>query len=397
MPTLEAILRASGRVTGCRGESPDRTIQHGKRQRPPCRERLIRRARQRDHRNVSDPAHSRGPAGLQRDAMGDDLAAPGQGRHDRIVAADAAAARGDEHIAGIGPGRLGDGCRIASRGIGTDDSGPRRLRAFRDQPRRQRSAGGGGNIDDAQPRTPHIQFRKAARARDQEIERTNAPPGSDRRACFDDFTARAANALPRRRFRQRLHHRTGLIQQVGIDHAVAAHGHGFAGFDPDRRCRKRQRRIGRGADEIAGAQGPAIADGDVARGMRAERRHISGDAAHGFRERKCGGRDRFNPPQQRRERRVERGERNRQALGRDHLEMVDHASSLWQPWLQISTSSRRTPGPITTAICCCERSLPARPNERTQAYGSRRSPGRRCIQLPFLSASGKNSCWPSIL
>ena len=116
MPTLEAILRASGRVTGCRGESPDRTVQHGKRQRPPRRERLIRRARQRDHRNVSDPADSRGPAGLQRDAMGDDLAAPGQGRDDRIVAADAAAADGDQQIAGIGPGRLGDGCRIASRG-----------------------------------------------------------------------------------------------------------------------------------------------------------------------------------------------------------------------------------------------------------------------------------------
>ena len=55
-------------------------IEHGQRQRPPRRKRLIRRARQHDDGRVADAADGRGAAGLQRDAMGDDFAALGQAR-----------------------------------------------------------------------------------------------------------------------------------------------------------------------------------------------------------------------------------------------------------------------------------------------------------------------------
>ena len=81
------------------------------------------------------------------------------------------------------------------------------------------------------------------RARDQQIKRANALPRRDHGTPFGDVSAAPANALPRYRFRQRLHERTGLIQQVGIDHAVASRRKGFAGFDPDRGKGQRQRRI----------------------------------------------------------------------------------------------------------------------------------------------------------
>ena len=138
-----------------------------------------------------------------------------------------------------------------------------------DQLRRHRLARKRGNIDDTQARTAHVQSLQARRARDQEIERANAPPGGDDGGSAGDIAAGAANALPRDRFRQHLNHRTCPIDGIGIDHAIATLRHRLAGLDPDRRRGKRQRRIGRGADEIAGAQGPAIGGGDIARRKRA--------------------------------------------------------------------------------------------------------------------------------
>ena len=62
---------------------PRQSLQHRKHQCPPHRQRLIRRARQRDDGNVPDPADGGGVAGLQGDAMRDDLATPSQ-RRDRL-------------------------------------------------------------------------------------------------------------------------------------------------------------------------------------------------------------------------------------------------------------------------------------------------------------------------
>jgi len=107
--------------------------------------------------------------------------------------------------------------------------------------------------------------------------------------------------------------------------------HGVAGLDPGRRCRQRQRRIGRRADEIAGAKRKAIGRGDVARRMRPERRHLGRDAAQRLRQRQPDRRNRFERVQQRGERHVERGQRSRQALGWDHRGMVDRAALAWQP------------------------------------------------------------------
>ena len=52
MPTLEAILRASGRLTRLARAAAREAIEHGKRQRPPCRKGLIRRARQHHDRRL---------------------------------------------------------------------------------------------------------------------------------------------------------------------------------------------------------------------------------------------------------------------------------------------------------------------------------------------------------
>ena len=167
MPTLEAILRASGRVTGCRCQPPGQSVQHGQRQRPPRRERLIRRARQRDDRNFSNPADGGGSAGLQRDAMRDDLAALGQRRDRRIGAADAAAADGDERS--HAPASIALAMDAASRAAASAQItlGAGRAGAFRDQLRRHRLARHRGNIDDAQARAAHIQSFQSRRARDQ--------------------------------------------------------------------------------------------------------------------------------------------------------------------------------------------------------------------------------------
>ena len=90
-------------------------VEHRQRQRPPRRERLVRRARQRDDRHFSDAADGRGAARLQRDAMGDHFAAPRQCRDRGIGAADAAAADGDQQIACIVAERARDRRGIARR------------------------------------------------------------------------------------------------------------------------------------------------------------------------------------------------------------------------------------------------------------------------------------------
>ena len=62
------------------------------------------------------------------------------------------------------------------------------------------------------------------RPRDQQIERANAPAGGDDETSGGDIAAGPANALPRYRLRQHLNHWTGLIHEVGIEHAVAPFG-----------------------------------------------------------------------------------------------------------------------------------------------------------------------------
>jgi hypothetical protein len=132
------------------------------------------------------------------------------------------------------------------------------------------------------------------------------------------IAAKAANALPRYRFRQYLNHRTCLIHEIKIDHAIPALRHGIAGFDPDRRSGQRQRRIGRRADEIARAQGPAVPGCDIGRRKRHRWRHIGGDAAECLRERQRKRRQRLEPIQHGGKRYLERRQRSRQALGWDH-------------------------------------------------------------------------------
>ena len=127
----DAILRASGRRDRPPRRTSGQTVEHGQRQHPPRRERLIRRARQRDDGDFSDPADRRGPAGLQRDAMRDDVAARGpmprsshrcgRRRCRRWSGAD----RSRRPSSGGGNGR-----RIASRGLAADDFGAGRARRF---------------------------------------------------------------------------------------------------------------------------------------------------------------------------------------------------------------------------------------------------------------------------
>ena len=66
---------------------------------------------------------------------------------------------------------------------------------------------------------------QSRRARDQEIARQHAPPGFDDSGSAGDIATRAANPLPRDRFRQHLNQRAGLIDGIGIEHAVAGFRH----------------------------------------------------------------------------------------------------------------------------------------------------------------------------
>ena len=184
--------------------------------------------------------------------MRDHLAALRQRGDRSISATDAAAADGHEQVAGAGFECLRDRRRIAPRGLGAGNFGAGLARARRNQRGCHRGAGDGGDIDDKQARTPHLQRPQSRGACDQQVERADQAPGYDDGPSLHDIAAGTAKALPRYRFRQHLSHRAGLIHEVGIDHAVASIGHGVAGFDPGRHYRQWQRRIGRRADEVEG-------------------------------------------------------------------------------------------------------------------------------------------------
>ncbi len=142
----------------------------------------------------------------------------------------------------------------------------------------------------------------------------DAPPGCERTSRGDIATG-PPHALPRNGLRQHLHQRPCMIDGVGIDHAVAAIRDRIAGLDPDRRNRQRQRRIGRCADEVTGAQRPAVGGSDIATAATQAACGISAamqpSASASGSSTGVTGREVM---QQRRERHVERSKRGRQAL-----------------------------------------------------------------------------------
>ena len=86
---------------------------------------------------------------------------------------------------------------------------------------------------------------QSGHSRDQQIERADRLPGADHQTALGDIAAAAANALPRRRLRQHLNQRAIVVDQIGVDHAIAAIRHPVAGLDPERRLSQWQRRVGR--------------------------------------------------------------------------------------------------------------------------------------------------------
>ena len=273
MPTLEAILRASGRLSVLRGRRPDSRSSTGS-------------ASVHHAANAWSGAPGSTTTGVLPmrptaevrpgcSAMPWAMISPRsrQCRHRRIGAADAAAADGQQQIA-------------RARHRAPQQSMRHRGRRRRRQSHRRRRSRALSAIRSAVTVPPGILTMRsrgrrtcnlaipAARA----IRRSraqDAPPGLDDAAACGNIAAGPAHPLPRDRFRQHLRHRTRLVDGIGIEHAVAAVGDGIAGFDPDRRRRQRQRRIGGRADEIAGAQRKAVGGGDVARRQCARARGMS--------------------------------------------------------------------------------------------------------------------------
>ena len=220
MPTPDAILRASGKLTVLRGRRPDEAIEHRKRQRPPCRKGLIRRARQHDDGRLADAPDGRGAAGLQGNAMGENLAARSQCGHRRVGAADAGAADDQEQIARA---------VIERRAQSMRHRGPAAVKQTVSAP----AARALSAIRSAVTLPPGIltmrsrgrrtlQSLQSRGARDQEIARPHAPPGLGDETSLGDIAARPAHALPRDRLRQHLRQRPGQIDGIGIEHAVAS-------------------------------------------------------------------------------------------------------------------------------------------------------------------------------
>ena len=261
MPTPDAILRASGRLSVLRGRRPDRRSSAGSASVHHAAKAWSGAPGQNDHRRFSQAAHGRSAAGLQGNAVGENLATHAQGRHRRVGTADAGAADHQKQVACARIERGSDRRRIAPRGRDRGDLSARGSRALGDEIRRHGTA---GNIDDAQARAAHLQPRDAGGARQQKIARQNAPAGLDDAAACGNIAAGPPYALPRDRLRQHLRHRTGDVDGIGIEHAIAALGNRLAGLDPCRRRRQRQRRIGGRADQIVRAEGEAVGGGDVA-------------------------------------------------------------------------------------------------------------------------------------
>ena len=266
-------------------------IEHGKRQRPPCRKRLIRRARQHHDGRLADAADRRGAAGLQRDAVGENFAA-------RASAVTAASVRPTPEPP-----------TIRSRSQSTPSSAapidPASRPAAVTKSTSAPAARALSAISSAVTLPPGILTMRsrgrrtlnrsipAARAI-SEIARQHAPSGLHDETAGGDIAAGPAHALPRDRLRQHLRHRTRHFDGIGIEHAVTTRRHGIAGFDPDRRRGQRQRRIGGCADEIARAKCIAVCGGDIVRRTGRERRHVGGDATQRLRERQFRRRDRLD-------------------------------------------------------------------------------------------------------
>ena len=150
-----------------------------------------------------------------------------------------------------------------------DDFGAGRAGAFRDQlvssphgrrPREYRRCAGADGAPAGFPARPC--------SRHQQIERAHRAARTDDKPPSAISPPSAANALPRHRLRQHLNQRAIVVDQIGVDHAIAAIRHRVAGLDPERRLSQWQRRIGRRTDEVAGAQRPAVDGGAIAGRIR---------------------------------------------------------------------------------------------------------------------------------
>ena len=137
-------------------------------------------------------------------AVGDDLAAPGQRRYRGIGTADAAAADDQQQVAGADVDRRNNRCDIAPRCGDGNHINPGGARALRDQVRCHRAA---GYVDDTQARPSYFQLLNSRGARDHEVARHHAPPHLDDVAARGDIATGPAHALSRDRFRQHLRHR----------------------------------------------------------------------------------------------------------------------------------------------------------------------------------------------
>ena len=96
-------------------------IEHRQHNRPPHRQRLIRRAGNNDSRRSPDPAHRSRAPGLQRETMRDHLAALGQRGDASIRAANPAAADDDKQIAIVAIELIANRRHIARRGFDRHD------------------------------------------------------------------------------------------------------------------------------------------------------------------------------------------------------------------------------------------------------------------------------------
>ena len=256
IPTSDATLRAKGSVSGIRGRRPDNRSSAGSASVHHAASAWSGAPGNSDDGDFSDAADRGGPARLQRDAVREDLAALRQRGDAGIAAADAAAADGDEQIAAFGHER-------ARRPI------PHRAPRLQPKqlPRRRRAR----FPRSAAPLSvsPEVAGMLTMRSRGRRTRSRCSPPARatsassapDRlpgrnKTSRRDIAADPPNPLPRDRLRQHLHQRARQIDGIGIDHAIAAGGNGVAGLDPERRLGQRQRRVGGGTDEIAGAASP---------------------------------------------------------------------------------------------------------------------------------------------
>ena len=98
-------------------------------------------------------------------------------------------------------------------------------------------AGAGWNLHQTQP---WLTQREALQPREAGGPSINPPDPASRRQnamAFSNIAATAPHALARQRLGQHLGQRAAPIHALRIHHAIAALGHGIAGFDPAWRLR----------------------------------------------------------------------------------------------------------------------------------------------------------------